>query len=49
MWKLRAYLHQPVANMPAWQFCLRVALIALQFVIAFCLAQKNNPFFYQAF
>ena len=27
----------------------RILLIAVEIVLAYCLAQQNNPFFYQAF
>jgi hypothetical protein len=39
----------PVQGMTPWGFYLRLLLIALQFLLAYCLAEQNNPFFYQAF
>jgi hypothetical protein len=42
-------LISPVEGMSALEFWLRVLLIAVQLILAYCLAEKNNPFFYQAF
>ncbi len=39
----------PVETMPAWQFYLRLLGIAIMIVLSYCLAEQNNPFFYQAF
>ncbi|HEY1922411.1 MAG TPA: hypothetical protein VGG44_06570 [Tepidisphaeraceae bacterium] len=39
----------PVEGMSPWGFYLRLLLIALQLLLAYCLAEQNNPFFYQAF
>ncbi|MGD0464563.1 MAG: hypothetical protein ABSB74_18915 [Tepidisphaeraceae bacterium] len=39
----------PVEGMSSWGFYLRLLLIALQLLLAYCLAEQNNPFFYQAF
>jgi hypothetical protein len=39
----------PVEGMSPWGFYLRLLLIVLQLVLAYCLAEQNNPFFYQAF
>ena len=46
--RLRRWL-LPVEGMSAAQFFLRLLLIALQIMLAYCLAEQNNPFFYQAF
>jgi hypothetical protein len=46
--KLRCLI-APVEGMSAAMFWLRVLVIAAELVLAYCLAQKNNPFFYQAF
>lgn len=40
---------KPVQDMPAWQYYLRLTLVALMFMLAYCMAQQDNPFFYQAF
>jgi len=42
-------LISPVEGMPTWEFWLRVLVIAVELILAYCLAEKNNPFFYQAF
>jgi hypothetical protein len=39
----------PVQSMPPWRFYLLLLVIALQLLLAYCLAEQNNPFFYQAF
>ena len=39
----------PIPGMSPWGFYLRLLLIALQLLLAYCLAEQNNPFFYQAF
>jgi hypothetical protein len=39
----------PVEEISPLQFYLRILVIAAQLVLAYCLAQQNNPFFYQAF
>jgi hypothetical protein len=39
----------PAESMSPWGFYLRLLLIVLQLVLAYCLAEQNNPFFYQAF
>jgi hypothetical protein len=39
----------PVEGMSPLGFYLRLLLIVLQVILAYCLAQQNNPFFYQAF
>jgi hypothetical protein len=46
--KLRYWI-SPVEGMSPLQFWLRVLLIAVQLILAYCLAEQNNPFFYQAF
>jgi hypothetical protein len=49
MWKtVRSWLC-PIPDMPWWLFALRVAWINIQIIVAYCLAAKMNPFFYQRF
>ena len=45
---LRQWL-MPVPEMTSWRFYLALLVIALQIILAYCLAEQNNPFFYQAF
>jgi hypothetical protein len=47
--KILRQLLFPVEGMTRWGFYLRLLLIALQLLLAYCLAEQNNPFFYQAF
>lgn len=42
-------LFRPVPEMPVWEFYLRILAIAVMTVMAWCLAEQDNPFFYQAF
>ena len=39
----------PSENISNLEFTLRLLLIAAQLILAYCLAEQNNPFFYQAF
>jgi hypothetical protein len=39
----------PVEGMSRLKFYLLLLLIAVQLLLAYCLAEQNNPFFYQAF
>jgi hypothetical protein len=45
---LRQWLN-PVPELPAWKLYLRLFWVAIQLIFAWCLAQPNNPFFYQGF
>ena len=42
-------LFHPVPEIPVWEFYLRILAIAGMTVMAWCLAEQDNPFFYQAF
>jgi len=37
------------ADLSAWRYGLRLTVVVAQFLIAYCLAGQNSPFFYQAF
>ena len=39
----------PVADMSARQFWLRICLISLQLVVVYFLLSQDDPFFYQGF
>tara|TARA_Y100000589_G_scaffold331066_1_gene383107 strand:- start:2511 stop:2666 length:156 start_codon:yes stop_codon:yes gene_type:complete len=39
----------PVQDMPAWLYYLKLITVILMFMLAYCMAQQDNPFFYQAF
>jgi UDP-N-acetyl-D-mannosaminuronic acid transferase (WecB/TagA/CpsF family) len=36
-------------EMSPWRYWFRLLLVAVQLVLAYCLAEQNNPFFYQGF
>ena len=44
---LRNWFFPP--GLPAWRYWLRLLVVALQLLLAYCLAEQNNPFFYQGF
>jgi hypothetical protein len=39
----------PVQDMPVWLYYLKLAAVVIMFMLAYCMAQQDNPFFYQAF
>jgi hypothetical protein len=39
----------PMQDMPVWMYYLKLIVVVLMFMLAYCMAQQDNPFFYQAF
>ena len=48
MEKILKWFH-PTQEMSPWKFWGLILVIAVELILAYCLAQQNNPFFYQAF
>lgn len=46
--RLQNFLN-PVPEIPAWQFYLRILLVALMLTAAYIMAVDADPFFYQGF
>jgi hypothetical protein len=43
------HLTRPIDGIPAWQFAVRLLLLAAQLILTICLGEKGALFFYQAF
>lgn len=42
-------LLNPIPEIPAWQFYLRLLAIVLMLTAAYIMSEKADPFFYQGF